>query len=637
MARLSTLFVTVLAFAQQTCLAYPREHHASKVFVHGRDADEQYDYIIVGGGTAGLTVANRLTEDGKTTVLVVEYGQLSNSASITTVQGGFMGMSDTTLLYDIQSVPQTNLRNRSIAVLAGKVVGGSSAVNAMMTVRATAADYTRWGSFFSAGSHWSWDGLLPYFKRALTFVPPGAAVTKSASITYDTSYWGNTSGVYAGWPSFQYPGTTAQMDAFKGIPGVPFVKDSGSGEPGVYWYPTFMDPSRVERSYARTGHHDKAANRTNYHLVTGSRVLRVVLNGTTATGVSFVPVSSGPSSSNSSSETVVSARKEVIIAAGGIHSPQVLQLSGIGPRKLLSSANITTVVDLPGVGQNFQDHPMIQATFMYRNFTLHPSPEDAFLDRNFSSWVDTVWAANRTGPNSIATGNAAAWLPFPVISPRSVDISSALAAQNHTLSLPPDTDPTVAAGYRAQMLSYAAALNNNGTAFYNLVLTGGNTNGILVDLHPLSRGTVNIDPTNPYTTEPLVDYRALSNPLDAVIMADLIRFTRRYHMDNPLTKAWAATELAPGPETQTDEQFADYLAETLSPSEFHPAGTCAMMPRELGGVVDEELRVYGVRGLRVVDASVFPTLPGGNTCQSVYAVAEKAADLIQYGPPKAVE
>ncbi|KAK4153497.1 hypothetical protein C8A00DRAFT_33725 [Chaetomidium leptoderma] len=633
MARLSTLLVAVAALTRHTCLAYPRALQASKVFLSGRDVDEQYDYIIVGGGTAGLTVADRLTEDGKNTVLVVEYGELSNSPLISTVQGGFMGMSDSQFLYDIQSVPQKNLQNRSIAVLAGKVVGGSSAVNAMMTVRGTAADYDRWGNFFGANSHWSWDGLLPYFKRALNFAPPDAAVTESAEITYDTSFWGNTSGVYAGWPSFQYPGTTAQMDAFRGIPGVPFVKDSGSGEPGVYWYPTFMDPTLVERSYARTGHHDKAANRTNYHLVAGSKVLKVVLDGTTATGVSFVPVGS----KKDTPQTVVSARKEVIVAAGGIHSPQILQLSGIGPRELLSSANITTVVDLPGVGQNFQDHPIIQATFTYRKFTYRPTSQDLFLNATFSAWADTVWAANRTGPNSLATGNAAAWLPFPVISPRSADISSALAAQNHTLYLPADTDPTVAAGYRAQMLSYASALKENSTAFYNLVLTGGATNGIVVDLHPLSRGTVNIDVSDPYNKEPLVDYRALSNPMDVDIMTDLIKFTRRYHLDNPMTKEWAATELSPGASTQTDAQFADYLAETLSPSEFHPAGTCAMMPRELGGVVDEELKVYGVQGLRVVDAATMATLVGGNTCQTVYAIAEKAADLIRFGPPTVVE
>ena len=268
-----------------------------------------------------------------------------------------MGMADPTIMYDIQSVPQKDLGGRTVQVLAGKVVGGSSAVNAMMTVRGTSADYDRWGSFFSDNSHWSWDGLLPYFRRALNFVPPSPAL----NISYDTSFWGNTSGVYAGWPSFQFPGTASQMDAFRGV-GAPSIKDSGSGKPGVYWYPTFMNPALVERSYARTGHHDKAVNRTNYHLVTGSKVTKIILNGTTATGVSFVAVGSG-SGGSTAAQTVIRAKKEVILAAGGIHSPQILQLSGIGPRSLLSSANISTAVDLPGVGRNFQDHPMVQATF----------------------------------------------------------------------------------------------------------------------------------------------------------------------------------------------------------------------------------------------------------------------------------
>lgn len=271
-------------------------------------------------------------------------------------------MGDQSLLYSITSVPQPNLGNRTVAVLAGKVVGGSSAVNAMMTVRGTVEDYDRWGSFFGPNSHWSWEGLLPYFKRALNFVPPNADVTASANITYDASFWGNTSGVYAGWPSYQYPSSTVQAQAWGGLPGVPFVKDSGSGQPGVYWYPTFMDPKTVLRSYARTGHYDNA-QRDNYHLVTGSKVTKILLDGTTATGVSFVAVGTGRPMANPGVPTTVNVRKEVIVAAGGIHSPQVLQLSGIGPRDLLASANITTVVDLPGVGQNFQDHPILTPSY----------------------------------------------------------------------------------------------------------------------------------------------------------------------------------------------------------------------------------------------------------------------------------
>lgn len=284
-----------------------------------------------------------------------------DSPLISTVQGGFQGMNSA-FMYPVVSVPQVHLHNRTTPVLIGKGVGGSSAVNAMMSVRGTTEDYDRWGGFFGNSSSWSWQGLLPYFKKALTFVPPDDDVAKSAHIKYDTSFWGNSSGVYTGWPSFQYPGTTMQFEAFKEIPGVEFPPDSGSGQAGVYWFPTLMNPKTVTRSYARTGHYDNL-NRSNYHLLTGAKVTQILLDNGIASGVKFLS-SSGNSTSNTSSTststtTIVNAKNEVILAAGGIHSPQILQLSGIGPTNVLSAANITTIVDLPGVGQNFQDHPML--------------------------------------------------------------------------------------------------------------------------------------------------------------------------------------------------------------------------------------------------------------------------------------
>lgn len=263
-------------------------------------------------------------------------------------------------------MPQTNLNDRVIDVMAGKVVGGSSAVNAMMTIRGSTGDYDRWGSFFSDSSEWSWEGLLPYFRKALTFVPPTEEVTEKAGIIYDTSFWGNTSGVYASWPSYQYPGTIKQVEAWKEVPGVEFPPDSGAGETGVYWYPQFMDPDLAERSYARTGHYSNT-DRDNYHLVTNSKVTRVVVEDGVATGVVFRPADDPEGNA-----TTVSAGKEVIVSAGAIHTPQVLQLSGIGPSALLESAGIETVVDLPGVGKNFQDHPMLTARFT-REFR-YPSP-----------------------------------------------------------------------------------------------------------------------------------------------------------------------------------------------------------------------------------------------------------------------
>ncbi|KAK5657886.1 hypothetical protein OQA88_2435 [Cercophora sp. LCS_1] len=621
----------VLVALGQLVAGHPGLESAT-VLSRAPSAEEVYDYVVVGGGTAGLTVADRLTEDGKTTVLVIEYGPLSNAAGISTVRGGFGGMSESTLQYNIVSERQTYARNRTTSVMIGKVVGGSSAINAMMTIRGTAEDYDRWGSFFGTNSTWSWKGLLPYFKKGLNFVPPNSGVAKSANITYNTEYWGNTSTVYTAWPSFQYPASTILLEAFRGLPGVEFPGDSGAGKTGAYWYPQFMDPKSVTRSYARTGHWD-GLNRANYQLLPGSKVTKILFNGTTATGVTFVQATGRAEPPVDAPTTTVRVRKEVILAAGGIHSPQILQLSGVGPKKLLEAAKIQTLVDLPGVGQNFQDHTMLGGGFSFRNLITEPSTDDMFSNRTFITWADQSWAANKTGPYSLATGNAAAWLSYPVISSRWAEIASNLEAQDHAKYLPADVDPTVVAGYRAQMKSYAAALRGNGTAFYNLVMSGGPNSGVLVDLHPLSRGTVNIDIANPAGREPRVDYRVLSNPLDKPIMADILRYTRRYFFDNPLTKDYRAAESSPGATVTTDEQFGDYLERSINPSYYHPVGTCAMMPRELGGVVDEELKVYGVQGLRVVDASIMPTIPGANTCQTTYAIAEKAADLIRSGLP----
>lgn len=252
--------------------------------------------------------------------------------------------------------------------MAGKVVGGSSAVNAMMTIRGASGDYDRWGNFFGDDSAWSWEGMLPYFRKALTFVPPGEEVTEEAGITYDTSFWGNSSGVYTSFPSYQYPGTIKQVEAWKEMPGVEFPSDSGAGETGVFWYPQFMDPELGERSYARTGHYSNSdPDRENYHLVTNSKVVRVVVEDGVAKGVTFRPADDPEGNA-----TTVSAGKEVIVSAGAVHTPQVLQLSGIGPSALLESAGIETVVDLPGVGQNFQDHPMLTARFTRKSWRCEP-------------------------------------------------------------------------------------------------------------------------------------------------------------------------------------------------------------------------------------------------------------------------
>ncbi|KAI0545605.1 hypothetical protein F4679DRAFT_599346 [Xylaria curta] len=583
--------------------------------LHKRSSlQSSYDYVVVGAGTSGLTVADRLSADGKSTVLVIENGKI--------VYSGVAAMGPT-WSYQINSVRQPNLNNRSTSVVVGKLVGGSSAINAMMTIRGTSDDYDRWGSFFGNDSTWSWEGLLPYFKKAINFSPPIDAVAKSVNITWDSSYWGNSSTVHTSWPRFQWPALEAQFEAFRDIPGVEFPPDSGSGKAGVYWFPTFMDPEKVERSYARTGHFD-LINRTNFEVLTDSKVTKILLDDGVATGVSFEQ-----KTENGTAIVTVKAAKEVIVAAGAIHSPQLLQQSGIGPSALLESAGIETIVDLPGVGQNFHDHPMVFTSIALQNFTVHPNPVDMYSNRNFSAWAQEVWTANKTGPYSLGVGNAAAWLGMPVIAPDTFEeIASKLEKLDHATLLPNSTDPTVIAGYKAQMKNMAAAIRSPNTAFYNHVLTGGSSSGTIVDLHPLSRGTVNINVTDPFASEPVVDYRALTNPVDLDIMVEIIRFTKRYYFETRL-RDLAPRQVQPPDYVNEPDDLKGFLRQNVNPSYFHPVGTCAMMPRELGGVVDERLKVYGVEKLRVVDASIMPVLVGANTCQTTYAIAEKAADLIK--------
>jgi len=347
------MWTCVLLFASTLGLSYRTDKFT--VLAHARDAKETYDYVIIGGGTSGLTVADRLSEDRKTTVLVIEYGTLDDAPIIDELQAWFLiQITQPQLFYNITSVPQPSLRNRAFPILIGKTVGGSSAVNAMMAIRGSKQDYDQWGALFSKSSPWTWEGMLPYFKKAVRFTPPDPAL--APVIPNDPALWGKTSGVHAAWPSFQYPATFAQVQTWKDMPGVNFRPDSGTGVPGLYWYPTFMSPTNGTRSYARTGHWENIP-RPNYHLLTRSKVDKILLHGTTAYGVKFTSLTDGLTTGS------IRANKEVILAAGAIHSPQIMQLSGLGPKSLLESANITVTVDLPGVGQNFQDHISLSANF----------------------------------------------------------------------------------------------------------------------------------------------------------------------------------------------------------------------------------------------------------------------------------
>ncbi|KDN67756.1 putative GMC oxidoreductase [Colletotrichum sublineola] len=590
--------ITFAALLTASCAtnAYviPREIKPSQLL-------QSYDYIVVGGGTAGLTVADRLAEDPETTVLVLEAADWGNMADNLLVRTSGRNGSFTDLLWPgLQSVPQPNLNGRTGNVFIAKQVGGGSSMNAMVNMRGAAEDYDRWATLFGNEAQqgvadWSWDGILPFFKKGLHFTEPPPELTDSFdSVKYDASYWGDSSDIYAGWPRFYYPGVTPLLEAFKEIDGVEFPSDSGAGKAGVFWFPTLMDPRTVTRSYAGTGHYlNVNATRPNYHLLINTQVRRLLVDDElSATGVEF------PLANNTL--LTVNAKKEVILSAGTIHTPHILQLSGIGPKKILEAGGIDVRVDLPGVGQNFHDH-------------------------------SSMSGMNITRPYSIALTNLAGWLPFTVLSDKADELATKLEQQDFASLLAADADATVVAGFEAQMKLLAAQMRSKDTPFSRFQLIADHGAQGPVAMQSFSRGTVNINTTDPLNTVPVIDYRALTNPLEADYFVESIKFLRRYNFETSLASEFGPVEYVPGPDIVSDEDLKAYIAEAMSPTDYHPVGTASMLPLELGGVVDQTLRVYGVKNLRVVDASVMPMVPAANTCQPTYALAEKAAEIIKQG------
>ncbi|WDK23486.1 GMC oxidoreductase [Colletotrichum graminicola] len=243
----------------------------------------------------------------------------------------------------------------------------------------------------------------------------------------------------------------------------------------------------------------------------------------------------------------------------------------------------------------------------------------------------TLDNSHHIGPYSIALTNLAGWLPFTVVSDKADELATKLEQQDFASLLPADAAATVVAGFEAQMKMLAAQMRSKDTAFTRFQLIADHGAQGSVAMQSFSRGTININTTDPLNTEPVIDYRSLTNPLEADFFVESIRFLRRYNFETSLASEFAPVEYVPGPDVVSDEDLKAYIARAMSPTDYHPVGTASMLPLKLGGIVDQTLRVYGVKNLRVVDASVMPMVPSANTCQPTYALAEKAAEIIKQG------
>jgi 4-pyridoxate dehydrogenase len=539
-------------------------------------AVKSYDYVIVGAGSAGCTLANRLTEDADATVLVLEAGGWDRDPWIKIPIG--WGRILERRLHDWKyfTEPEENANGRRIECARGKVIGGSSSINAMAYVRGNRGDYERWARSGLKG--WSYAELLPYFRRQEAWEGgPGEYRGGDGPLTVGTAHYDDPiiDACLAAGAALQLPRT----DDYNG------ARQEGLGR-------MQQTIRRGRRCSAAEAYLRPALARSNLRVETGAFAHRIVLDRDRAVGIEY----------ERRGETMVArAEREVILSGGVINSPQLLMLSGIGDPDRLAEHAIAVAAPLAGVGRNLQDHLSVLADYMRRE----PGPfvPTMRLDRTLLALARAYCFG--TGP---ASETPSGWTGFvktrPELELPDIQFLFRAVATRAQPYLPP-FKPAYADGFSLRA----------------------------VMLHPESRGEVELA-----SADPRVPVRIRQNFLategDRRTMRDGLKLVRRLCATPPLSD-FAARELAPGPDVQSDEKLDAYVRATAATA-HHPLGTCKMGPDgDPMAVVDPELRVRGIKALRVVDASVMPDMVGGNINAPVIMIAEKAADLIRGRPPLA--
>lgn len=531
----------------------------------------EYDYIIVGGGTAGCVLANRLTRDKDASVLLVEAGGKDDYVWIHIPVGYLhcIGNPRTDWLYSTQA--DAGLGGRSLIYPRGKVLGGSSSINGMIYMRGQAGDYDHWADLTDDAS-WRWDKVLPLFKKS-------------------EDYYGGASenhGVGGEWRVEKQRLSWDILNAFRDAAqqvGIPKTSDFNGGDNSGSAY-FDVNQRRGIRWNTSKAFLKPAARRPNLTIMTGCHVERLLLETTDAgprcTGVVFT---------GGGTQWQATAKRETLLTAGAIGSPQLLQLSGLGPAALLQQHGIAPVLDSPGVGGNLQDHLQLRMVFKVQGVKTLNMLAGNLLGK---MQIGLQYALFQSGPMSMAPSQLGAF------------------AKSDQQQATPNLQ------YHVQPLS----LDKFGDALHAFPAFTAS----VCNLRPTSRGRVDIASADSYAA-PTIAPNYLSTPQDRAVAADALRLTRSI-VAAPALKRFAPEEYKPGIAFQSEEELAQ-AASQIGTTIFHPVGTCRMgLASDPSSVVDSQLRVLGVAGLRVVDASIMPYITSGNTNSPTVMIAEKAAQMI---------
>jgi choline dehydrogenase len=531
----------------------------------------EFDYIIIGAGSAGCVLANRLSASGKYSVLVLEAGGSDRRFWIQTPIGYGKIFYDERVNWKYVTENEAGINNRRSYWPRGKVLGGSSSINAMVYIRGQHQDYDDWRDLGNPG--WGWQDVLPYFRKSETFSDGGS------------DYRGDAGPLYVNNVSEQYHPLCKRFFEAAAQHGFDYNPDfNGADQEGVGYYQiTTRDGRRM--SAARAYLHP-ALKRRNCEVATHAQVTRILFSERVANGVEF---------SHGGQLRQVKANREVIVSAGAINSPQLLQLSGIGDPDLLKRFEIEPLIDLPGVGRNLQDH---------LDYCIYYRSRVPTLNNRLRPWWGKMLAGAqyllmRNGLLSLSVNQAGGFVRSHPSRARA-NMQMYFAAITYTRA-PPGERPLL------QPDPFPGFLNSIGLA------------------RPGSRGHLQIDSADPLA--PVKIYpNYLSHPDDITQMLEGAHLLRRL-ASMPALAEIIDSETRPGAAVQSDEEFIDDIRQRAD-TVFHPSCTCMMGPDRKTAVVDAACRVYGVERLRVVDTSVFPALTSGNTNAPTIMVAEKAADMI---------
>ncbi|CZS96281.1 related to alcohol oxidase [Rhynchosporium graminicola] len=615
------MFILLLWFSVWLNLADARRNFPGKVLKSSSDALQTYDYVVVGGGLTGLVVAGRLSEHSEITVLVIEAGGftededwITNPLITSSNIPGFKSPKGSKYDWNMISISQSYLSNRVLPLSAGKVVGGGSTINGMVFNRGSKEEYDRWESLGNPG--WNFEEMVSYFKKAEIATPPHPILeVEGWEVGYNPAYHGDSGNVHTSFASFVWPSTKYLINAMREL-AVTIIPDAmGGTTSGAYWFMQSVDPTSETRSTSEEFIHHK---RQNLHLLIDNTVTRINIKSGRAQSVEYAVNKDAKIHS-------VQASKEVILAAGALRTPQVLQLSGIGEKSHLSKLGIKTVVNLAGVGENYHDHTSVFTTGTgklppYHGVNIVPNV-GSFSNASWAAEQLELYKSKKQGPYTTLGGNFFAFLPVESFTNATALFSDAMA-QPISHYLPPSTPREVRAGYEAQFDLLANDILASSVTYMEFIFSDALVLPALQQ--PFSRGTIKINTTSAFNY-PVIDPRHLSNPLDLALFVASFEYARKIRNTDAM-KAINTTETYPGPSVTTKEQIEKFVRGGVN-SEHHHAGTASMLPRKLGGVVDPELKVYGVRGLRVVDASIVPMLPGAHLQATLYGIAEKASCL----------